>query len=101
MIPAERARAIPVEIGTVDITEGKKKLTVPSFSVLREDDDGQIHKCTYSFRLYRVRLIDKRPWHRPSDMLQSAGAGKEGEAGKKDKSLTNEMKDKVKKLLGR
>jgi uncharacterized protein YgiM (DUF1202 family) len=55
----------PVEVKKVEITEGRNRLTVPSFSLIIEPQKGSFVRKTYSFQLYRVGLISTDPWKRP------------------------------------
>jgi len=96
----------PVSLTTTQITENRKLLTVPAFTVIVEEDDGKLYKRTYSFQLYRVRLVDRQPWDHPPEPLQSAaGSGKLADIPVEPRSITTEVqntvKDKMKKLLGK
>lgn len=92
----------PVELTETQVTENRKQLTVPGFRVLVEEEDGKFYKRTYSFQLYRVRLVDRQPWEQPLEPLQSAaGSGRIGEVPGEPRTISTEVKDTVKKLLGK
>lgn len=58
----------PVEVKKVEVTEGKQTSRVPGFTLLVEDDDGNLVKKTYAYLGYRVRLVDKAPAQRPDPL---------------------------------
>ena len=41
----------------------------PAFSLVLEDKDGKLYKRTYAFSGYRVRMVSKAPYERPSETL--------------------------------
>ncbi|MCC7175459.1 MAG: SH3 domain-containing protein [Bryobacterales bacterium] len=89
----------PVVTGSVEVREGKETLTVPSFTVIVEDKDGQLVRKTFSFQLYRVRMVSKTPVGRDQIGGQSA-AGPPGPGGESNGgSLAREVEEKVKKLF--
>lgn len=57
----------PVETGTATSKEGKTTVMVPSFSVIVEGDDGRVYRETYAFSGFRVRLIEKTPYDKPTE----------------------------------
>lgn len=54
----------PVEVKTVDVTEGRETRRAPGFTLLLLDKDGNLVKKTYGFQGYRVRLLNKDPGSR-------------------------------------
>lgn len=59
----------PSALHPVEVTEGKKKRTTPGFSLVVEQEGGDLVRKTYSFEGYRVRLIAKTPWTKLEDPL--------------------------------
>ncbi|HUQ90906.1 MAG TPA: SH3 domain-containing protein [Bryobacteraceae bacterium] len=57
----------PVLTKTVEVTENRKTLTVPGFSITTEDKDGQRWKRTFAFQGNRVRLTQKEAVDKPGD----------------------------------
>ena len=54
----------PVRVHEVEINSSKRKATVPGFSLLVEDAEGQLWRKTFSFENRLVRLVSKEPWQR-------------------------------------
>ncbi|MCS7024556.1 MAG: hypothetical protein NZV14_07125 [Bryobacteraceae bacterium] len=51
----------PILRHTVEITEGRRKLQWPGFTVFVEDAEGRLWKRSYVFQINRVRLIGSEP----------------------------------------
>lgn len=60
----------PVTQQPVEVSNRKEKLTVPGFSVIVENKEGQLVRKTYAFEGYRVRVIQTEPWKRLSETDQ-------------------------------
>ncbi len=89
---------LPVETHSVEITEGKNRLTVQGFSLITEDDEGQFWKRTFAFQGYRVRLVNKLPAQKPdADSLTNDGdtslLSKAAQAPQDVRSFMQRMKD--------
>jgi len=54
----------PAQTRPVEVTEGKKRLTVLGFSIISEDKNGAIWRRTFAFQGYHIRVISKEPWKR-------------------------------------
>ena len=61
----------PVTQHPVEVSNRKEKLTVPGFSVIVENKEGQLVRKTYAFEGYRVRVIQTEPWKRLSETDQT------------------------------
>jgi hypothetical protein len=86
---------------TVEITEGKNRLTVPGFSLIMQDDEGQFWKRTFAFQGYRVRLVNKLPAEKPDpDKLANDAdtslLGKAAQTPEQVRSFVQRIKDKAK-----
>lgn len=58
----------PILPHTVEVIENNKTLTVPGFTLITENDDGQRFKRTFAFLGYRVRFLKKEPVEKPKDL---------------------------------
>ena len=91
----------PVQTQTVEITEGRNRLTVPGFSLMTEDEDGQVWRRTFAFQGYRVRLVNKLPAEKPNpdsltNDVDTSLLGKAAQAPQEVRSFMQRMKDKAK-----
>lgn len=50
---------LPVEIHPVTVTLNKKPETLTGFTLLVEEEDGQLYKKTYAYQIYLVKLVSK------------------------------------------
>ncbi|MFN3325055.1 MAG: SH3 domain-containing protein [Bryobacteraceae bacterium] len=55
----------PVLTHEVTVTEGRTTQTVPGFTLIVEDKEGNVFKRTFAFQGYRVRQVAKEPAERP------------------------------------
>ncbi len=86
---------------TVEVTEGRNRLTVQGFSLLIEDGDGQVWRRTFAFQGYRVRLVNKLPAEKPNpdsltNDVDTSLLGKAAQAPQEVRSFMQRMKDKAK-----
>jgi hypothetical protein len=96
----------PVEVHTVEVTENRKPVKQPAFTLILETEDGSKVRKTYAFQPHRVRLVSKAPYQEPvrqqQQLLAQAKAPEKSEA---EPSLGNRFLDSVrgwkKRLLGR
>lgn len=74
----------------------------PSFSLILENDDGQLFRKTYSFEGFRVRMVHKEPY--------GAGSGEEApkpepavaaHTAPEHRSIYSQLRDRVRRLFGR
>ncbi|MCC6341379.1 MAG: SH3 domain-containing protein [Bryobacterales bacterium] len=49
----------PVLLKTVQVTEGRKTLDLPGFTLVTENDEAQRFRRTFVFQGYRVRMVQK------------------------------------------
>jgi uncharacterized protein YgiM (DUF1202 family) len=59
----------PSAVHPVEVIEAKKKYTTPGFSVVVEDESGNLIRKTYSFQGYRTILVSITPWNKLEDPL--------------------------------
>jgi hypothetical protein len=52
---------LPVELKSIEVTEGRQMLKTPGFSLVVEEADGVRYRKTYAFMGYRVRTTGKHP----------------------------------------
>lgn len=56
----------PVEAPVVARPAGERP-ALPRFSLIVREEDGSLSRRTYSFAVYRVRMIEKTPWEAPAE----------------------------------
>jgi hypothetical protein len=59
----------PVATHPVDVASGKQSITVAGFSVILEDKQGGVNRCSYAFEGYRVRRVKKTPYQREKETV--------------------------------
>ena len=59
----------PVEVSTAAAASGKATADVAAFSIVTEDDNGHLCRTRYAFSGSRVHMLDRTPYHQPSDLL--------------------------------
>lgn len=93
----------PVQLTSVRVTEGRKTFEVPGFTLIVEDDEGQVWKRTYAYQGYRVRMVSKEPWKKPAPIAAKLGASSSPSATSPptEPSLVDRARDAAKKLLKR
>lgn len=55
----------PVEVGSVRYKDGRRERSVPSFSIIARDKEGNVVRRTYAFAGQFVRLVKSEPWDVP------------------------------------
>jgi hypothetical protein len=73
--------------------------SVPSFSLLLEDDSGKLYRKTYSFEGYRVRMVNKAAYDAPSEGEQPRQIATAPAQPAPKRSWYARMKDSVKHLF--
>ncbi|MCZ2147993.1 MAG: SH3 domain-containing protein [Bryobacterales bacterium] len=59
----------PVQLKTVQVTEGRKTFDQPGFTLITENDEGQCFRRTFVFQGYRVRMVRKDAVEKPVSPL--------------------------------
>ena len=76
----------------------------PSFSLILENDDGQLIRKTYSFEGFRVRMAHKEPVNLPSAeeaAKTELSAPAATHAAVRQRSIYSQLRDRFRRLLGR
>jgi len=73
--------------------------SVPSFTVILEDDSGKMFRKTYAFEGYRVRMVNKEPYEAPAQVEQPRQVASAPVPQQAKPSLYARMKDRVKHLF--
>jgi hypothetical protein len=93
----------PVRVQPVEISEGGKPVSVPGFTLITEDKDGQTYQRTFAFVVNRVRQIGKTAYSRPSEpalLAQAAPAGEAEPADERDSGLRDTLSSWKRRLFG-
>ena len=73
--------------------------SVPSFSLILEDDSGKLFRKTYSFEGYRVRMVNKEPYEAPAEVSQPRQVASAPVQPAPKRSLYTKMKESIKHLF--
>ena len=73
--------------------------SVPSFSVLLEDDDGNLFRKTYTFEGYRVHAVKKEPYTAPPQAEAPRPAATPAQQQPQQRSWYSRIKEKAKRLF--
>ena len=74
----------------------------PSFTLILENDDGQLVRKTYSFEGFRVRMVRKEPFTAaPTEEVAKTEPGPATHASVQHRSVYSQLRERARKLLGR
>ena len=71
----------------------------PSFSLILENDDGQLVRKTYSFEGYRIRMVHKEPYAAASEEAPKPAARLTPQVTPKPRSFYSRLTDRVRRLF--
>jgi SH3-like domain-containing protein len=74
--------------------------SVPSFSLILEDDEGHLFRKTYTFESFHIRMVNKEPYRVPAQVeTPRPVASAPVQQVPKDRSWYARMKDRVRRLF--
>jgi hypothetical protein len=74
----------------------------PSFTLILENDDGQLVRKTYSFEGFRVRMVRNEPFRAaPAEEVAKTEPAQATHASVQHRSVYSQLRERARKLLGR